>query len=99
MRERVKLKLTDSRFQGLRTHTKKAVEICPAIQTTTTGYLWWKKVGVKPVYLVMLAEEDTSYHAFLDPCTDYYWTMVDSFEEYSLAVALRDKILYGEKHV
>lgn len=88
MWKRVVLKLTDDRFKGERLFTGKDIAICPAIRTTTTGWLWWKKKEVETVYAVVLAEMGDRYCPFQGAETFHYWTVVDSFNNYQEAVAM-----------
>lgn len=91
--KRTHLKLTDSRFIGLRTHTKNSVAVCPAIRTITTGCLWWRKSKVQVVYAVMLAVEVEGYLETLSSYTDYSWQVVESFESFEMAKNLEKSLL------
>lgn len=92
--KRTYIRLTDDRFKGLRTHTKEDVAICPAIRTTVTGWLWWRKKTTEVVYAVMLAEEDDSYDPFCSPFSDYHWRMVNHFKSFEMAKDFKNKLIF-----
>ena len=91
--QRVKLRIMDSRYRGLRTHTNSSIGVCNVMKTTTTGYLWWKKKTVSVVYGVMLAKEDESYDPFCSPLTDYYWSLIKTFDVFKDAQDFKNLII------